>query len=154
MRHYEYGKRTILMAIKPLFAERILNGIKKYELRRKVFPLYSGDRVIIYESSPTKAIVGEFIIGKVFEYSSSEVIRMIRRGQLPGSDEEDIPYVTGERSILVLEVIKPLRYSQPIPLELIKKWIPKFRPPISYMVVRDKKLLLLIEQWKRYVNKW
>ena len=145
----EYKERKVLMAIKPIFAERILNGIKKYELRRKVFPLNSGDKVIIYESSPVKAITGEFTIGRVSELNSEEVIKMIKRGELPGSDERDIPYVTGNRPILVLEVKNPIRYAIPIPLETIKEYVPKFRPPLSYVIVRNHKLITLIEYWKR-----
>lgn len=50
-----------ILSIKPEFVEKIMIGEKKYEFRRKIFK-QNVDTVIVYASSPVKAIVGEFII--------------------------------------------------------------------------------------------
>ncbi len=49
---------TILLSIKPEYANRILEGTKKYEFRKH---LAQGaiTRILIYSSSPEKRIVGE-----------------------------------------------------------------------------------------------
>jgi len=54
----------VLLSVKPRFAEAILAGEKTFEFRRALFrrPV---TRVIIYASSPTRKVVGEFTIGKV-----------------------------------------------------------------------------------------
>lgn len=49
---------TILLPIKPVYVEKILNNTKKYEYR-KTFPKKKVDKIIIYSSSPVKKVVGE-----------------------------------------------------------------------------------------------
>lgn len=50
--------KSILLPIKPVFVERILSGEKWYEFRKRL-PL-DIERVVIYETAPTKKVVGEF----------------------------------------------------------------------------------------------
>lgn len=52
----------ILMAIKPKFAQLILQGKKTVEIRRTNIKATKGDKVAIYASSPRKQIVGFFTI--------------------------------------------------------------------------------------------
>lgn len=54
----------VILSIKPEFVEKIRIGEKKYEYRRKIFKRQV--RVIlVYATSPVKAIVGEIIIGTI-----------------------------------------------------------------------------------------
>lgn len=48
---------NILLAIKPEFVEKILNGQKKFEFRRRV-PSANVDKIIIYATAPVKKVVG------------------------------------------------------------------------------------------------
>lgn len=52
--------RTIILAIKPKYANMILNGEKTIEFRRK-FPKAPLEKVLIYASAPISKIIGEFI---------------------------------------------------------------------------------------------
>lgn len=49
---------SILLSIKPEFAEKILIGEKRYEFRRKLCRK-DIDKIYIYETSPVKKVVGE-----------------------------------------------------------------------------------------------
>ena len=49
---------TILLSIKPEYAERILDGTKKYEYRKHL-ALGEIHKIVIYSSSPEKRVVGE-----------------------------------------------------------------------------------------------
>jgi predicted transcriptional regulator len=49
---------TILLSIKPEYANRILEGTKKYEFRKHLAQS-AITRILIYSSSPEKRIVGE-----------------------------------------------------------------------------------------------
>ena len=60
MEHVVSDLPTYLMSIKPLFAEQILSGQKRYELRRRAGEISAGSLVVLYASNPVKAIVGEF----------------------------------------------------------------------------------------------
>lgn len=49
---------SILLSIKPEFAEKILRGEKCYEFRRKLCQK-EVDKIYIYETNPVKKVVGE-----------------------------------------------------------------------------------------------
>jgi len=138
--------RTILMSIKPIFAKQIYDGLKGYELRRKLFPILEGDRIILYETSPVKSITGEFIAGKVKELDSNEVVDLIRRGVLRGCSELDVPYVTGKRKVLVIEVKSPKVFKRPLSLDSIREIIKSFHPPRSYAIIRNEELIRVVER--------
>jgi len=51
--------KTVLLSVKPEYADRILEGTKRFEFRRSAFasPV---DEILIYATSPIKRIVGYF----------------------------------------------------------------------------------------------
>ncbi len=53
-----------ILSIKPEFVEKIIKREKIYEFRRKIFKK-DVESIIIYASSPVKAIVGEIIIDDI-----------------------------------------------------------------------------------------
>lgn len=55
----------VILSIKPEFVEKIINGEKKFEYRRKIFKK-DVEKVLIYASSPIKSVVGEFIVEDTF----------------------------------------------------------------------------------------
>ena len=57
---------VFLLSIKPKYGYAILDGKKKFELRKCIGkPINTGDLVVMYFSTPVKAIMGYFIAGKV-----------------------------------------------------------------------------------------
>ena len=139
---------TILMSIKPYFANRILDGLKKYEFRRKIFYIPSGSRIIVYASSPVKAIIGEFTAGRIYLGKPEEIWQLFTSFPNSGIEEKDWDYIKGNREVLAIEVVKPIRYPNPLTLNFIRSKIPYFRPPQSYMRIRvGDPLLDLIKQY-------
>lgn len=62
----EIARRDFLVSIRPLYAEKIINGAKTVELRRRfVNEIDPGAVVLIYSSSPIQAIVGYAAISGV-----------------------------------------------------------------------------------------
>ncbi|MFC1552482.1 ASCH domain-containing protein [Candidatus Latescibacterota bacterium] len=55
----------VLLSIKPKFAEKIFNGIKKYEYRKAIFKNPEISKIVVYASSPIKKIIGEIEIEKI-----------------------------------------------------------------------------------------
>lgn len=53
------NKKQAIMSIKPEYTRRIFAGKKLFEFRRKIWKGYL-TRVLIYETSPTSMVVGEF----------------------------------------------------------------------------------------------
>lgn len=52
----------VILSIKPIYAEKILTGEKKFELRKTIFKNSEIEKIIIYASSPISKIIGEFEI--------------------------------------------------------------------------------------------
>ena len=55
---------AILLSIKPRFVEQILNGEKRFEYRKRV-PERHVNKIIIYNSSPACAVVGEAEVAEI-----------------------------------------------------------------------------------------
>jgi len=56
---------TVLLSIKPEFADKIFDGTKKYEFRRRIFKKEGVKKVIVYVTSPVQKIIGEFLIESI-----------------------------------------------------------------------------------------
>jgi hypothetical protein len=62
----------ILMSIKTEYADKIFDGVKLYELRKK--PLKENvDTIIVYSSGKVKKVVGEFKIEKIIKDSPDKI---------------------------------------------------------------------------------
>ncbi len=53
---------NVLLSIKPRFTKLIFSGEKRYEYRKAIFKSPEVRKIVVYESSPTKMIVGELEI--------------------------------------------------------------------------------------------
>lgn len=54
-----------MLSIKPVFANKIFEGSKKYEFRRAIFKHPGITTVVVYASSPVKKVIGEFEIEQI-----------------------------------------------------------------------------------------
>jgi predicted transcriptional regulator len=128
---------TILLSIKPKYAEDILSGLKEYELRKGVL-FKTGARVVLYASRPIKAIIGEFTAGRIYTGRAEEVVELVRTTRPRGVTEEDILYIVGRKCrVSAVEVTNPLRYRRVIPLSELRKAGLR-NPPRSYIVLRPE----------------
>ena len=64
---------SVLLSIRPRFAEAILSGAKQFELRRRFPVLPRGVVVYLYASSPVSAVVGSFVIADVIRGAKEEL---------------------------------------------------------------------------------
>lgn len=57
---------SVILSIKPVYAQAIMSGLKKVEFRKKIFkrPV---DKIFVYSSSPEKKIIGFFTIKEIVE---------------------------------------------------------------------------------------
>ncbi len=124
----------ILMSIKPGFGDAILDGRKKAELRRLVnAPITPGDTVILYLSSPRKAIEGFFRAERVYIGRRSELMRIARGLGDLGLREGDWNYVDEDREGMMIIVSEPRRCIKPLTLDQLISMFPWFKPPLSYI---------------------
>lgn len=124
------------MSIKPKYAEAILNGTKKYEFRRRFPDNLYGTKIIIYATFPVKKIIGEFMIGRICEITSSDVLGFEERGitqQDCGISYTNLKEYLYPGSCKMINVMEPKRYTK-------SKSLSDFgltRPPQSWQYLQN-----------------
>ena len=63
----------VLLSIKPIYADRIFSGEKRYEFRRIVFKNPDVTTVVVYASAPTSRVIGEFEISSILSDSPQQL---------------------------------------------------------------------------------
>jgi predicted transcriptional regulator len=105
--------RRILLSVKPRFAEAILAGEKIFEFRRAVFRQRDVRTVILYASSPTQMVVGEFTIERVLTLGLDALWGLTQKGGAIDRTYFD-QYFRGRTVGHALKVQKARRYKSPL----------------------------------------
>lgn len=126
---------NLLLSIKPEYSEKILSGQKKFEFRKQK-PRRSIDQVFIYESSPSKAIVGWFCIRKIHSGSPEEIWNRFK--DYGGIEEEKyLEYCNNSKIVYAFEIDKTVKLDNPInPFDLNSD----FKPPQSFSYIEDSEI--------------
>lgn len=130
---------SILISIKPRFADLILAGTKRVELRRAV-PIQNIDAMAIYSSAPIQAIVALVEIVEVVEASPSRLWEIARDngGGLTRSELRD--YYTGKKSGFAIMLGEVKKFDSPVDPRVI---FSKFTPPQSFRYLTSDELAKL-----------
>lgn len=100
----------VLLSIKPEFAEKIFNGTKKYEFRKRIFKYSKVDTVVVYASFPIQRVVGEFNIETVIAGSVDEIWNQTFK--FAGISEEFYrAYFADRETAYAIKVGNVVRYS-------------------------------------------
>lgn len=121
----------ILLSIKPEYAERILNGEKRFEFRRAIFRNKNVTGVVIYATLPVGKVVGEFKIARVLQASPAKLWQATSHAA-GISREYFTNYFRGRSRAYAIEISTYHRYARPKPLERV---IPGATPPQSFCYV-------------------
>jgi predicted transcriptional regulator len=125
------NRKYLFISIKEKYVNQILNGSKRIELRKSRPSVDVGDHVIIYCTSPIKAIVGTAKVENVISYTPSEMWRLNSKSLGINRKEYFEYYSKSDKAIgIVLSDVEKLSFS--ICLSLIKSQMPKFTPPQTY----------------------
>ena len=106
----------VLLSVKPQFAEAILAGRKTFEFRRALFRRQDIDTVVLYASSPTCKVVGEFTIDEVLSLALDALWETTRDGGAIDRDYFD-RYFEGRAEGYALKVKRARRYRSPLCLQ-------------------------------------
>ena len=127
-----------IMSIRPRYARAVLEGRKRYELRRLsgLKPPEEGSRVVVYASGDSQSIIGEFKVGKLVVGSPEKVWDLVGK-ELYGITPEARKYIEGATRAVAIEVREPKLYSVSVKLDKIRRVIPEWSPPYSYEKLED-----------------
>lgn len=136
-----------LLAIKPLYAEKILAGEKNYEFRRTTFRETAEIELIyLYASSPVKKIVGLFISERVMEASPGELWDLFGAESGIENREQFMSYFDGVDTGYAIEVTETHRLQQALDPHAL---FDEFSPPMSFHYLTDEQDQIL----RQYVPK-
>jgi len=124
-------KSALLISIRPKYAEKIFSGIKTVELRRVRPRLKSGDLVLVYVSSPTKALMGAFEVDSVTGGSPRQIWEKFNgKSGLTKSEFND--YYEGAKQAFAVVLKRLWKFEKPVKLTQLRRNRSGFRPPQSY----------------------
>lgn len=121
----------LLLAIKPRFADAILSGEKTVELRRVRPQVEPGAKVVLYASSPVKAVVGTFTVDRVVEASPRALWPQVR-GLAAVTRREFYDYFDGASTAVAIFLKAPASAKRHLSLEQMRRASPAFSPPQGY----------------------
>ncbi|MFD2759101.1 ASCH domain-containing protein [Gulosibacter faecalis] len=111
--------RALLLSIKPQYARAILEGRKTIEVRRRFPNIDPGTTVVLYSSSPEKAVLGTVRLRRTIKISPGCVWAL--HGSDIGIDESDLnAYLAGADESTLLEVDCPESWEQPVSLNSLR----------------------------------
>lgn len=118
----------VLLSVKPQFAEAILAGVKTFEFRRALFRRQDIRTVVIYASSPTCKVVGEFTIAEVLSLTPDALWTKTNTGGAIDRAYFD-QYFKGRELAHALKVKQVRRYRSPL---CLRADLGLDRPPQSF----------------------
>ena len=106
----------VILSIKPEYANKILDGTKKFEFRKASFSADRVDVVLIYATKPVGKVIGEFTVECVHIDKPSKIWQKTRAQA--GINKSFFDEYYRDRDVAVaIEVNKVQRYETPMELD-------------------------------------
>ena len=128
-------RNILLLSIRPEYASKIFDGTKKVELRRVRTRLKSGDLVVVYVTSPEKALVGSFEVEDVIVKDLPKELNNLweQVEEQAGLERKQFnSYYAGARVGIGIFLKNIQKFPKPLELASLRKQLPNIRPPQSY----------------------
>jgi predicted transcriptional regulator/DNA-binding XRE family transcriptional regulator len=125
-------KRDVVLSVRPPYSDKIFEGKKTVELRRR-FPVAAprGTIAYIYSTSPVRAMMGSTEIESVIKLPVGEIWKKFgRTAQITKSDFDD--YFAGLKEGFALKIANARPFSRPIDLTELRDRF-GFEPPQSFL---------------------
>lgn len=128
---------VLLLSIQHRYASMIFDGDKQVELRR-VRPrhLNEGDLILVYATSPERALVGVLEVEKVIEMPPTKLWKVVK--DKAGITHENFQkYYENSTIGFAIFLRRTLSFDSPIKLEQLRQEWSNFRPPQCYHYLKD-----------------
>ena len=141
-RLFQNVDNILLLSIKPRYTELIFAGSKRTELRRIKPRVGCGDIIVVYETSPTMALVGYAIVESLYTGSPESVWGKVK--QSSGIEKQEFNnYYEGAEQAYGINISKAIKFNASVPLLKLKSLVTGFHPPQSYMYLSAETALKL-----------
>lgn len=133
--------RALLLSVRPRFARGLLAGTKTAEVRRRFPEVPEGTTVIIYSSSPEKAVLGTMRTRRLVRSNTEEIWREYSHAIGIGHAELT-DYLEGATDCSVLELDTPNLWPRPVGLAELRRQL-GIEPAQSFRYLNTKQLTRL-----------
>lgn len=124
-------ERALLVSLRPRFASLLLSGEKTVELRRTPPDVQPGALVLMYESSPTRRLVGRGRVQAIDMATPAAIWR--RHGAATGVTREEFnAYFDGTTRAVAITIADARALARPASLDELRRRWADFRPPQSF----------------------
>lgn len=124
---------SVLLSIRKPYSRQILDGKKKFELRKRK-PKNNCNHILIYETSPTMAIIGFAKVSKIHTESIDKIWKLTKGRSCVSKDFFDKYYENKSHGVAI-EIKKVRKLDKPVPLS----YLGIERAPQDFMYVRNLK---------------
>ena len=127
---------TLLLSVRPQFAERIYDGRKTLEIRKVAPAVIPGTMVLMYESGNQRKITGWFELDDITWYEPSKLWQNF--GAQTGLEESEFnAYCDEHKKVAALRIARYGRFAAPIGLNELRQVVPNFMPPQNFRYLRS-----------------
>lgn len=135
------NEQTLLMSLRPEFAEPILQGRKTVELRRKFSKKYEGSTIVFYVTHPVQRFMFTAKVTKV-DHSQKKHLWNMYRQECGISQAAFDKYFTGTSHGYAIHLSGIKLTPNQLLLKYAKEVCPQLRPPQSFQRLEPKSPLL------------
>ncbi|HOX83820.1 MAG TPA: ASCH domain-containing protein [Chryseolinea sp.] len=129
-------KKYLFISVKHEYANKILEGTKTIELRKSKPKVSKGDFVIIYSTTPVKAIIGIAEVDDLISCPPDSMWRLHSK-KLGIKHKDFLDYYSNSETSIGIVLSNPKKYRSAISLSSIKRDHPEFQPPQTYRYFMD-----------------
>lgn len=127
---------AIFLSVKPKYAKAILSGRKTVELRRtRPQELRQGSLIVLYASSPVKAVLGTAHVESIVATSPESLWSLVKNSAGVTREEFDL-YFRGAAEAVGIFIESPATAPAPYELSAIRRDWPDFHPPQAFRYLR------------------
>lgn len=124
------AERSVLLSVRPEFANALLAGTKTAEVRRRFPSIAAGTTLYVYASSPSRQVIGTLRTSAVHRLPPESVWNRFKR--MIGIDRGYLDaYLDGVEHAAIIEVDTPTTWTRPVSLLELRRHV-AVEPPQSY----------------------
>lgn len=137
--------QMLLLSIHPTYVEKIFQGDKQVELRRRRPRSQPGDWIAVYSTLPVKQLVGVVQVKEVRVKSPESLWRGVR--EISGiTRREFVKYFADSPQAIGIMIHDPILFSKPVPLGQLREHWEGFHPPQGFRYLTDEQVEFV---WRR-----
>lgn len=129
------SSEALLLSVCWEYAQSILDGTKRVELRRTRPRVETGSEVLIYAPTPQKVLLGGFTVSSLITGTPSLLWRRIGRLAAISRNAFD-QYFEGTNRGYGIMIDTSWELEEAIPLVLLRERLPGFHPPQAFRYLR------------------